>query len=83
LGGTRLFVLAVIEHAHPPDPDPGRNSSSDEHRPHRALRAAAPCARYPIQLPILSESRSWMSADGTGSAAPFTSTGMPLTSMDE
>ena len=35
-----------------------------------------PCARYPIRLPVLSGSRSWMSADGTGSAAPFTSTGM-------
>jgi hypothetical protein len=27
-------------------------------------------------LPILSGSRSWMSSDGTGSAAPSTSTGM-------
>ena len=35
-----------------------------------------PCARYPNRLPILSRSRSWMSADGTGSAAPFTGAGM-------
>ena len=34
------------------------------------------CARYPSRLPILSGSRSWMSADGTGSAVPSTSTGM-------
>ena len=48
----------------------------NEHRPHRTLRAAALLRRYPNRLPILSGSRSWMSADGTGSAAPSTSTGM-------
>jgi hypothetical protein len=48
----------------------------NEHRPHRTLRAAAPLRRYPNRSPILSGLHSWMSADGTGSAAPSTSTGM-------
>ena len=34
------------------------------------------CARYPNRLPILSASRTSMSADGTDSAAPSTSIGM-------
>jgi transposase InsO family protein len=48
----------------------------NEHRPHRTLRAAAPLRPLPTRLPILSGSRSWVSADGTGSAAPSASTGM-------
>ena len=40
------------------------------------LQAPHRCARYPNRSPILSGSRSSMSADGTGSAAPSTSTGM-------
>jgi transposase InsO family protein len=48
----------------------------NEHRPHRTLRAAAPLRPHPNRLPILSRSRSWMSADGTGSAAPSTSIDM-------
>ena len=35
-----------------------------------------PCARYPSRLSIVSVSRSWMSADGTGSEAP--SGGLPV-----
>jgi hypothetical protein len=35
-----------------------------------------PCSRYPNRLPIPTGSRTSISADGTGSAAPSTSTGM-------
>ena len=35
-----------------------------------------PCAGYPNRLPILNRSRTSISADGTGSAAPSTNTGM-------
>jgi len=59
-----LYALREFEHFY------------NEHRPHRTLRAAALLRRYPNRLPILSGSRSWMSADGTGSAGPSTSTGM-------
>ena len=50
--------------------------SCNEHRPHRTLRAAAPLHPLPEPITILSGSRTSMSADGTGSAAPSTSTGM-------
>jgi hypothetical protein len=36
------------------------------------------CTRYPTRLPILNGSHAWISEDGTGSAAPSTSTIMPL-----
>ena len=49
--------------------------SCSEHRPSGLSELPHRCARYPDRLPILSRSRTSMPADGTGSAAPSTSTG--------
>lgn len=40
---------------------------------HRFAELPHPCARYPSRLPILSGSRSWMSADGTDQRHPAVS----------
>ena len=48
----------------------------NEHRPHRTLRTGAPLRHYPNRSPILSGSRTSMSADETDSAAFSTSTDM-------
>jgi hypothetical protein len=48
----------------------------DEHRPHRTLRAAAPLRRLPEPIADPEQIATSISADGTGSAAPSTNTGM-------
>jgi hypothetical protein len=46
------------------------------HRPTEPSALPHPCAHYPNRSPILRGSRTSMSADETGSAAPSTSTDM-------
>ena len=48
----------------------------NEHRPTEPSGLPHPCAHYPNRSPILSGSRTSMSADETDSAAPSTSTDM-------
>jgi rhodanese-related sulfurtransferase len=50
----------------------------NQHRPHQATHQAAPLRAVPARSSIPIESHTWISADTTASAAPLTSTGLPL-----